>query len=98
MPSWVSSELGLWLLAATALAAALALSRLDLRRAGSVLGWTAFAAFAAGALVWMFRDTYAHYYAQKQDALRLSYWGSYPSAEERHARSSRFLVGINALL
>jgi len=79
--SWLFSEFGLWLVAALVTLAAVGAMRLDLRRAGGVLGWVAFAAFVAGALTWMFRDTYAHYFAHKEDALRLSYWGSYREHE-----------------
>ena len=81
MPSWLLTEFGIWLVAAIVGLAALVTARLDLRGAGRALGWVAFAAFVAGALTWMFRDTYAHYFAQKEDALRLSYWGSYREHE-----------------
>jgi len=81
LPSWLLTEFGLWLLAAASLLVAVALSRLDARRAAAALGWVAFAAFAAGALTWMLRDTYAHHYAHKEHALRLSYWGSYREHE-----------------
>jgi len=81
LPGWVFSELGLWL-GATALAAvAAAASRLDAFRAARALGLAAFAAFALGAALWMFRDTYAYYFAHKEECLRLSYWGSYREHE-----------------
>lgn len=81
MPSWLLSELGLWLVTAITAALAAAMMRLERTRAARVLGWTAFAAFAAGALLWMFRDTYAHHFAQKEKQLRISYWGSYREHE-----------------
>jgi len=79
--SWLLSELGLWLLAVAAGLGAAVAARLDLARSTRALVWTAFAAFAAGALVWMFGDTYAYYFAEKEQALRLSYWGSYREHE-----------------
>ena len=81
MASWVLSEFGLWLIAAVAAAAAVVASRLDVPRATRALGWSAALAFAAGTLVWMFADTYSYYFGQKENALRLSYWGSYREHE-----------------
>jgi len=77
MPSWLSWEAGLWLVAVLAAAAAWGASRLDRPTATRGLGWAAFGAFALGALFWMFRDTYAYHFTQKESYLRISYWGSY---------------------
>ena len=48
---------------------------------GRKLGWLGFALFIVAALVWMFGNTYAYYYGQKRDELRVSYWGSYREHE-----------------
>jgi len=81
MPEWVTTELLLWLVGALFAGAAFLCSHLDRRRAMRALGWVAFAAFAAGCLLWMFRDTYAYYFTQKEACLRLAYWGSYREHE-----------------
>jgi len=81
LPSWLLGELGLWLLAAVCAIAAVVVARLDRPLATRALGWVAFGVFAAGALYWMFSDTYAYYFAQKENCLRLSYWGSYREHE-----------------
>ena len=77
---WLS-ESTLWLLAALAGGSAYLASRLEAQLATRVLGWVCFAFFIAGAFVWMFSDTYAYYYAEKEPALRISYWGSYREHE-----------------
>lgn len=81
MPQWLSPELALWLLAGMLAAGAALAARLDVARASRALGFTAFGAFATGALVWMFTDTWAYYFAQKEACLRISYWGSYREHE-----------------
>ena len=81
MVSWLLSEFGIWLVTAVAAAAAFVAARLDLRRATRALLWAAGGTFLAGALVWMFRDTYGHYVADKAACLRVSYWGSYREHE-----------------
>jgi hypothetical protein len=77
MPGWLLGEIGLWIVAATAAAGAALATWREAHRLTRILAGLALAAFAAGALVWMFRDTYAYYYAQKDAYLRVSYWGSY---------------------
>jgi len=81
MPDWLLSEYGLWLAAAVAAALAALAARLDRPRAVRLCGWCALVAFGLGAAVWMFSDTYAHYFAQKEKFLRLAYWGSYREHE-----------------
>ncbi len=56
--------------------AAVIASRISLHRAVTVLGWSSVAFFSAGALFWMFGDTYRYYFTSKADCLRISYWGS----------------------
>lgn len=77
----MSTEHLLWLLCAAAFLARVVLRRLDADGAVRILGWAAFLAFAAGAGVWSVRDTWAYYTGAKDDALRLSYWGSYREHE-----------------
>jgi len=81
VPTWLLSEFGIWLLAVLFALVAVVAARLDLRRGCTAAGWASFAAFALGAGLWMFRDTHAHYFAQKEACLRLSYWGSYREHE-----------------
>ena len=81
MVSWILSEFGLWLVAAVAAAGAGVCARLEARRSGRWLGWVAFGAFAAGAMVWLFSDTCAYHFGEKDRNLRLSYWGSYREHE-----------------
>ena len=81
MPQWVSPELVLWVVAGALAALAAGAARLEASRVSRALGWAAFAAFGAGALVWMFADTWAYYFAQKEASLRISYWGSYREHE-----------------
>jgi len=71
----------LWLVAAVSGAAAVTSARLESERLSRHLCWVTFAAFLAGALVWMFGDTYAHHFAEKEQELRVSYWGSYREHE-----------------
>lgn len=77
MLSWFFSEFGLWSLAVLAGVACVVMVRLDSRRAGTVLGWSSFGCFVAGALFWMFGDTYRYYFTEKEAYLRISYWGSF---------------------
>ncbi len=71
----------LWVAAALAAGGAFAAHRFDAGGVGRKLGWLGFALFIAAALGWMFGDTYAYYYGQKRDELRVSYWGSYREHE-----------------
>jgi len=67
-------------LLAIALVAAIAAwlaARADALRPTKALGITALVAFVAGAGIWLFADTINYWYGAKEDALRLSYWGSY---------------------
>jgi multiple sugar transport system substrate-binding protein len=45
------------------------------------LGTTALATFIVGAGLWLFGDTVSYWYGDKEEALRLSYWGSYREHE-----------------
>jgi len=81
MPHWLTPELMLWGVAAALGALAALAARFEARAAVRALGWACFAAFALGSGVWLFGDTYRYYYGQKEDALRISYWGSYREHE-----------------
>ncbi len=74
-------ELILWAVAALCAAGAGLSARFELDRTCRVLGATGLAAFALGGFVWLFGDTYAYYFGEKEDQLRLSYWGSYREHE-----------------
>ena len=80
MVDW-SGEFGLWIVAGVAGGGAVAALRFEAERAARKLGWASFVFFMAGAVVWTFGDTYAYYFAAKQEDLRVSYWGSYREHE-----------------
>ncbi len=71
------SEWVLWLLAAVAGGTAWLVGRSGADGMARPMGWGSFILFTMGAGFWMFSDTYAYYYAEKESALRFSYWGSY---------------------
>lgn len=81
MGEWLTAELGLWAAAALLAGLAAVAARVEAHRLASAAGWACFAAFALGSSIWLFADTYNHYYGQKENALRVSYWGSYREHE-----------------
>ena len=70
-----------WLAAGISGAVAVVAARLEAEGVSRSLGWVTFAAFVAGALTWMFGDTCAHYFGEKEGCLRVSDWGSYREHE-----------------
>ena len=73
-------DLAPWIVCAAA-AAAGALLRERAERAARACNGLAVAGFALGAVLWLFGDTWAYYFADKDRELRISYWGSYREHE-----------------
>ena len=73
-------DLAPWIVCAAALAAAVLLRE---RAEGPARAFDGLAivGFALGAGLWLFGDTWAYYFADKDRELRLSYWGSYREHE-----------------
>lgn len=78
--SW-QFEWVLWGIVALALGGRALANRLEAEGGARLLGWIAFVCFVAAGLTWMLRDTYAYYYTDKEEGLRVSYWGSYREHE-----------------
>ncbi|HPD14060.1 MAG TPA: sugar ABC transporter substrate-binding protein [Planctomycetota bacterium] len=81
MGEWITPEVVLWAAAALLAGLAAIASRFEAHRLAGAAGWACLAVFVLGSCVWLFADTYSHYYGQKEAALRVSYWGSYREHE-----------------